>query len=160
MKALNIDFTGSLSSHNGLTGTITLSSLEKAEPEPIEDREKVNVEETIKDIEDLFGDFGSDIRSSEQLCEAIHKKTGISAAWLSYWFDCSCGMINVFLDVVQNYLKTGELIMKNHAGFWTEDQDRMLLDESKLPDLYKLHGTESVNKRRAALVGQSSNVVS
>lgn len=160
MKALNIDFTGSLSSHNGLTGTITLSSLEKAEPEPIEDREKVNVDETIKDIEDLFGDFGSDIRSSEQLCEAIHKKTGISAAWLSYWFDCSCGMINVFLDVVQNYLKTGELIMKNHAGFWTEDQDRMLWDESKLPDLYKLHGTESVNKRRAALVGQSSNVVS
>lgn len=160
MKALNIDFTGSLSSHNGLTGTITLSSLKKAEPEPIEDREKVNVEETIKDIEDLFSDFGSDIRSSDQLCEAIHKKTGISASWLSYWFDCSCGMINVFLDVVQNYLKTGELIMKNHAGFWTEGQDRMLLDESKLPDLYKLHGTDSVNKRRAALVGQPSNVVS
>lgn len=157
MKALNIDFTGSINPHGSLMGNVTLSSLKKAEPDPIEDRKHANAEEIVKDIEDLFGDFGSNITSSDELFKAIHAKTGFSIAWLNYWFDCSCGMFNVFLDAVQNYLKTGELIMENHPGFWTEKQDRMLHDESKLPLLYKLHGEESVNKRRATVLGQPTD---
>ncbi|VEU23781.1 DEKNAAC104924 [Brettanomyces naardenensis] len=154
MKALNIDFTGSINPHGNLMGNLTVEALKKSEPEPMKNRSDANVDEIIKDIEDLFGEFGSDITSSEELFKAVHEKTGLSTAWLNYWFDCSCGMFNVFLDAVQNYLKTGELTMQNHQGFWTKEHDQMLNDESKLPELYKLHGEESVNKRRATIMGE------
>ncbi|QPG72942.1 hypothetical protein FOA43_000246 [Brettanomyces nanus] len=153
MKALNIDITGTISSHGSLLGNMSVEALRKAEPQPLTERSKANSEEILKDIEELFGDFGSDITSSAELFKTIHDKTGLSVAWMNYWFDCSCGMFNVFIDAVQNYLKTGQLTMEDHRGFWTAEHDKMLLNQHKLPQLYKLHGEDSVNKRKATIMG-------
>lgn len=71
--------------------------------------------------------------------------------WLNYWFDCSCGMLGTFIQAIIHYLETGELILNNVSGFWTEKDDELLRLEPENEELLKLHGKDSVTKRKAVL---------
>lgn len=152
MKALNIDFTSSIEPRDNLMN-LTLRNLRKAEPEPLANREDASADEILKDIDDAVGRFGSDIHTANGLVKAIHDKTGLSIAWLHFWFDGTSGSILPFLDVVRNYLKTGEVAPQNLSGFWTEEHDLMLKDKVGLDELYGLHGKESVERRQASIEG-------
>ncbi|KAG7877173.1 hypothetical protein KL937_004864 [Ogataea polymorpha] len=155
IKALNDD----LSKFDALPsieteGNFSFEELKKEDPEPLKNKSLINVEETCAQIEQIFGSFGSSITTSFELFKVMNEKVGLSMGWLTYWFDCSCGHLNLFMAAILNYIRNDELILSNYPGFWTSEHDRMLKEEDKISDLIKLHGLESVTKRREALYGE------
>ncbi|KAH3671614.1 hypothetical protein OGAPHI_000317 [Ogataea philodendri] len=127
--------------------------LKKEEPEPLKNKSLINVDETCVQIEQIFATFGSTITTSFDLFKVLNEKVGLSMGWLNYWFDCSCGRLDLFMEAILNYIRNDELILNNYAGFWTSDHDKMLREKDQLPELIKLHGSDSVAKRKEALYG-------
>lgn len=135
-------------------GLMDFKQLIDIDPEPLKNREMtVSSTDVLLDLQSkvhaCFSRFTDG--SPYDLFKDISDLTGISMLWLNYWFDCSCGMLMTFQDAVLNYLSSGGLIMDGHPGFWTETDDELLKKDPDNGDLLKLHGKESLEKRKAVL---------
>lgn len=131
-------------------GLMDFRQLIDIDPEPLKNRDNIDTDRMISNIRICFRNF-ADSSTPYELYKDISDQTGISMLWLNYWYDCSCGMLGTFIQAIINYLKTGELIMNSVPGFWTEKDDELLRVDPDNKDLLKLHGEESVTKRKAVL---------
>jgi hypothetical protein len=131
-------------------GLMDFRQLIDIDPEPLKNRHDINLESMVRNIHTCFRNFG-DNSTPYELFKDISDQTGISMLWLNYWFDCSCGMLGTFIQAIIHYLETGELILNNVSGFWTEKDDELLRLEPENEELLKLHGKDSVTKRKAVL---------
>lgn len=131
-------------------GLMDFRQLIDIDPEPLKHRGEIDLSTMISNIRECFRNFG-DGNTPYELFKDISDQTGISMLWLNYWFDCSCGMLGTFIQAIINYLKTGELVMNNVSGFWTEKDDELLKVDPENKDLLRLHGKDSVTKRKAVL---------
>lgn len=134
-------------------GLMDYKQLLEIDPEPLKDRETNGmIDSLIIQVADFFDNYVEG--TSYELFKDLNEMTGISLFWLSYWFDCSCGMLPIFHYSIVNYLQTGELILDEYPGFWTEKDDELLKKDPDNLDLLKLHGSESVMKRKSVLFDQ------
>lgn len=131
-------------------GLMDFRQLIDIDPEPLKHRDSIDLPSMIESIRECFRNFG-DNSTPYELFKDISDQTGISMLWLNYWFDCSCGMLGTFIQAIIHYLKTGELIMNNVSGFWTEKDDELLKVDPDNKPLLELHGKDSVTKRKAVL---------
>ncbi|CAI8507603.1 unnamed protein product [Pichia kudriavzevii] len=131
-------------------GLMDFRQLMEIDPEPLKQRSEIDLETMITNIHECFRNFG-DGNTPYELFKDISDNTGISMLWLNYWFDCSCGMLGTFIQAIIHYLETGELVMNNVSGFWTERDDELLRVDPENKELLKLHGKDSVTKRKAVL---------
>lgn len=131
-------------------GLMDFKQLVEIDPEPLKNRDNIDLKSMIGNIRDCFRSFG-DASTPYELFKDVSDQTGISMLWLNYWFDCSCGMLGTFIEAIINYLKTGQLIMNDVPGFWTEKDDELLKSDPNNKKLLKLHGEDSVTKRKAVL---------
>ena len=131
-------------------GLMDFRQLIDIDPEPLKHRGEIDLSNMVSNIRECFRNFG-DGNTPYELFKDISDQTGISMLWLNYWFDCSCGMLGTFIQAIINYLKTGELVMNNVSGFWTEKDDELLKVDPENKDILRLHGKDSVTKRKAVL---------
>ncbi|KAG0686367.1 DNA-binding transcription factor rap1, partial [Pichia californica] len=131
-------------------GLMDFRQLIDIDPEPLKHRDNIDLSTMISNIRECFRNFG-DGNTPYELFKDISDQTGISMLWLNYWFDCSCGMLGTFIQAIIHYLKTGELVMNDVSGFWTEKDDELLKVDPNNKDLIRLHGEDSVTKRKAVL---------
>lgn len=131
-------------------GLMDFRQLIDIDPEPLKHRGEIDLSTMISNIRECFRNFG-DGNTPYELFKDISDQTGISMLWLNYWFDCSCGMLGTFIQAIINYLKTGDLVMNDVSGFWTEKDDELLKVDPENKDLLHLHGKDSVTKRKAVL---------
>ncbi|TID23940.1 hypothetical protein CANINC_003101 [Pichia inconspicua] len=132
-------------------GLMDFRQLLDIDPEPLKHRDEIDLEVMTSNIQDCFRKFG-DGNTPYELFKDISDQTGISMLWLNYWFDCSCGMLGTFIQAIIHYLRTGELVMNNVSGFWTEKDDELLKLDPNNERLLELHGKDSVTKRKAVLL--------
>lgn len=131
-------------------GLMDYKQLVEIDPEPLKNRQlNPNIETIINNVTKCFDSFIDG--TPYELFKDLNDDTGISMLWLTYWFDCSCGMLQTFNDAIIHYLQSGELIVENVSGFWTEKDDELLKKDPNNTDLLKLHGEESVEKRKTVL---------
>jgi hypothetical protein len=131
-------------------GLMDFRQLIEIDPEPLKHRDKIDLDTMVRNIHECFRNFG-DRNTPYELFKDISDQTGISMLWLNYWFDCSCGMLGTFIQAIIHYLETGELIMNQVSGFWTEKDDELLKMDPENKELLQLHGKDSVTKRKAVL---------
>lgn len=131
-------------------GLMDFRQLIEIDPEPLKHRDEIELNTMVRNIHTCFRNFG-DGNTPYELFKDISDQTGISMLWLNYWFDCSCGMLGTFIQAIIHYLETGELVMNNVSGFWTEKDDELLKIDPENRELLQLHGKDSVTKRKAVL---------
>lgn len=131
-------------------GLMDFRQLVEIDPEPLKNRaSNPNITQIIDNVTKCFDSFIDG--TPYELFKDLSDCTGISMLWLTYWFDCSCGMLQTFNDAINHYLQSGELILENSSGFWTEKDDELLKKDPNNLYLLELHGEESVEKRKTVL---------
>lgn len=131
-------------------GLMDYKQLLEIDPEPLKNRQlNPDIDVIINNVSQCFDSFVDG--TPYDIFKDLNDSTGISMLWLTYWFDCSCGMLQTFYEAIIHYLQSGDLILENVSGFWTEKDDELLKKDPNNLELLKLHGEESVEKRKTVL---------